>query len=251
MSTAGNDSPATGAGTAPRGADGRPLRLLVATTNAGKLRELAPILAEAGIEPVGLAAFPEVPVAPEDEDSFAANARAKARHYATATGWPVLADDSGLRVAALGGAPGVHSARFAGPGASDADNRSRLLSALDGSTDRRGEFVCALCLLDPSGRLPTLEVEGTCRGTLLLQERGAEGFGYDPLFVPDDPRAAGRSFGQMTRDEKRPLSHRGRALALLALRLSGAAPAAVAASGASAVPLPARDGPAAAPRPSP
>ena len=251
MSDSGHDGRTAGTGEPSRATGGGPWRLLVATTNAGKLRELAPILAESGIEAVGLPAFPGVPVAPEDEDTFAGNARAKARHYAAATGLAVLADDSGLRVAALGGAPGVHSARFAGPGASDADNRARLLAELAGATDRRGEFVCALCLLDPTGRLPTVEVEGTCRGTLLAEERGGEGFGYDPLFVPDDPRAAGRSFGQMTRDEKRPLSHRGRALALLALRLSGAAPAAVAATGASAVPLPARDGPAAAPRPSP
>jgi XTP/dITP diphosphohydrolase len=199
-------------------------RLLVATTNRGKLAELAPVLAGLGWEVVGLDAAPGVPVAAEDEDTLAGNARAKARHYLAATGLPSLADDSGLCVDALGGAPGVRSARFAGPAASDADNRRRLLEQMSGRADRRAHFACALCLAEPApaGGAPRLtEVEGRCDGRLLESERGTGGFGYDPLFVPDDPRAGGRTFAELSREAKQALSHRGRALAALAARLAG------------------------------
>ena len=204
-------------------------RLLVATTNAGKLAELQPALAGLGWELVGLAAYPGVPVAREDGTSFADNARAKALHYARATGAATLADDSGLCVPALSGAPGVHSARYAGPGAGDAENRARLLAALAGEQDRRAHFLCALCLAEPApGRDagPALtEVEGRCDGRLLQAERGTGGFGYDPLFVPDDPVARGRTFAELPRAEKQRLSHRGAAVARLLERLAGRAPA--------------------------
>jgi len=193
-------------------------RLLVATTNRGKLAELAPMLAAHGVEVIGLEAFPGVTVAPEDEPDFAGNARAKALHYAKATGLDTLADDSGLEVHALGGAPGVRSARYAGPAADDAANRARLLTELAGITERSARFVCALCLVRDG--VPALEVAGECRGSIALAPAGHGGFGYDPLFLSDDPSAAGRSFAQLTRDEKARISHRGAALAALAAGLA-------------------------------
>ncbi len=206
-------------------------RLLVATTNPGKLAELSSPLERLGWRTIGLRELPAVPVAPEDGPTCADNARAKAVHYARAAGLAALADDSGLFVAALGGAPGVHSARYAGPGAADAGNRRRPLGEMAGRTDRRARFVCALCLAEPSpggpGRLLLTEVEGACEGSLLAAERGAGGFGYDALFVPDDPSAGGRSFAELPPPEKQRLSHRGAALARLVARLaarSGVAP---------------------------
>ncbi len=202
-------------------------RLLLATTNRGKLTELAPVLARCGWETVGLAELSGVPVAAEDGATLAENARSKALHYARATGLAALADDSGLCVEALGGAPGVRSARFAGPAASDADNRRRLLAELAGRAGRRAHFACALCLAEPvhggDGRLRLTEVEGRCDGRLLEAERGTGGFGYDPLFVADDPRAGGRTFAELSREQKEQLSHRGRALEALAQRLAGRA----------------------------
>lgn len=188
-------------------------RLLVATTNRGKLSELLPMLEPLDLEVVGLEAVPAVPVAPEESDSFAGNARDKALYYARHTGMDVLADDSGLEVTALDGAPGIHSARYAGPDANDAANRTRLLSELDGTTDRSARFVCALCLVQDG--IPVVEVTGVVRGSIGTTERGQEGFGYDPLFLPDEAAAAGRSFAEMKREEKAAISHRGRALAAL------------------------------------
>jgi len=202
-------------------------RLLVATTNQGKLAELQPALGALGWELCGLQEFPAVPVAREDGASFAENARAKALHYARATGCAALADDSGLCVDALGGAPGVYSARYAGPGANDAQNRSRLLAELRGQSSRRASFTCALCLAEPvasgDGRMSLTEVEGRCTGSVLEAERGTGGFGYDPLFVPDDPSAAGRSFAELPRADKQRLSHRGVAVARLLERLAARA----------------------------
>jgi XTP/dITP diphosphohydrolase len=195
-------------------------RLLVATTNRGKLAELSSLLAAHGLQVVGLDAFPGVPVAPEDEPDFAGNARAKALHYARATGLDTLADDSGLEVDALGGAPGVRSARYAGPGAGDAANRARLLEQLAGVADRRARFTCALCLV--RGGVPVLEVSGHCAGRIAQAPRGSGGFGYDALFLSDDPAAAGRTFAELSRDEKSRLSHRGAALAALLARLGPA-----------------------------
>jgi XTP/dITP diphosphohydrolase len=188
-------------------------RLLVATTNRGKLAELMPMLAPLGIDAFGLDAVPGVPVAPEERDSFAGNARDKALHYARLTGLDVRADDSGLEVAALDGAPGVHSARFAGPDADDATNRARLLTQLDGIDDRSARFVCALCLVEDGA--PVVEVEGVCPGSIGTAERGQQGFGYDPLFLPDATAAEGRTFAEMPREDKARISHRGRALTAL------------------------------------
>jgi XTP/dITP diphosphohydrolase len=188
-------------------------RLLVATTNAGKLAELTPLLAELGYEVCGLDAFPDLPAPDEVGETFAANAELKALAYSAATGLPSLADDSGLAVAALGGQPGVHSARFAGPTASDEENNALVLQRLTGLPDRRARFVCALCLAH--GEQVLLSVEGRCEGVLLEAPRGDGGFGYDPLFVPDAAAAQGLSFAEMTSTQKSAISHRGIALALL------------------------------------
>jgi XTP/dITP diphosphohydrolase len=202
-------------------------RLLVATTNRGKLAELSAPLAALGWETVGLADFPDVAVAREDADSFAGNARDKALHYARATGLAALADDSGLCVDALRGAPGVHSARFAGPAATDAQNRALLREKLAGVADRRARFECALCLAEPvpggDGRFKLTETSGSCSGRLLEAERGAGGFGYDPLFVPDDASATGRTFAELPAADKQRLSHRGAALHALARKLAARA----------------------------
>jgi XTP/dITP diphosphohydrolase len=195
--------------------------VLVATTNRGKQAELRPVLARLGWELVDLGAFPGVPVAREDADDLVANARRKALHYATATGLPALADDSGLEVAALGGAPGVRSARYAGPDADDASNRARLLEALAGVLDRRARFACALCLVEDGA--PVAEVLGTCAGRIVETPRGHGGFGYDPLFVPDDARAAGRTFAELDPDDKRAISHRAHALQALERALAARA----------------------------
>ncbi|MCB9898973.1 MAG: RdgB/HAM1 family non-canonical purine NTP pyrophosphatase [Planctomycetes bacterium] len=186
-------------------------RLLVATTNAGKVAELTEMLGPLGVELCGLDAFPDVVAAEEAGATFAENAEQKARHYARATGLPTLADDSGLEVDALDGAPGVRSARFAGDEAGDAANNALLLERLAGVTDRRARFRCVVSLVEGDG--PALSAGGTCEGRILEEPRGDGGFGYDPLFVPD--AGDGRTFAELSRADKRGLSHRGRALAAL------------------------------------
>jgi len=188
-------------------------RLLVATTNAGKLAELRELLAPLGYELVGLADLPAIPEAVEDGATFAENARAKALHYARAAELDTLADDSGLEVHALDGAPGVRSARFAGEHATDVDNNALLLERLAGRDDRRARFVCALCLVERGD--VSLETQGVCAGRILEAPRGNGGFGYDPLFVPEDAPSPERSFAELTRAEKQGFSHRGRALTVL------------------------------------
>jgi len=187
-----------------------PAVLVIASGNAGKVREFGALLADLGLhtqpQPEGL----EVD---ETGTSFAANARLKARAVALATGQWALADDSGLSVDALGGAPGVHSARYAN---SDAARIARLLQELTAAgalspTSRGARFSAALALANPSGEL-MLEVEGHCPGQILEAPRGEGGFGYDPVFyVPE----AGLSFAEMPRELKAELGHRGRAFALL------------------------------------
>ena len=203
--------------------------LLVATTNRGKVAELAPLLADLGIRPVGLDEYPGVSEAVEDGETFEANAEKKARHYAAATGMATLADDSGLEVDALDGAPGVHSARFAGEQADSAANNTLLLERLEGVDARGARFVCALCLVEPSTGGDAVVrhlLRGTCEGEILTTARGSGGFGYDPLFVPTDQTAGGSTFAELSREAKAALSHRGRAFADLAARLDqqGAAP---------------------------
>ena len=198
------------------------MKVLLATSNAEKRAELAPLLAPFGVEvllPAEVGGLPEVA---EDGRTFAENAAKKARSAALARAAWALADDSGLEVDALGGAPGVRSARFAGPGAGDAENNRLLLERLAGLPDERrtARFVCALALARPDGTL-AVEVEGSARGRILGAPRGASGFGYDPLFLLDEPESPlrGRTFAELSRAEKATVSHRGRALRLLAQRL--------------------------------
>ncbi len=198
-------------------------RLLVASTNAGKVAELATMLRQHGFDVHGLADHDDLPEAEEVQDTFAGNARDKARHYAALTGCTTLADDSGLVVDALDGSPGVRSARFAGTHGDDAANNARVLELLQGRDDRGARFVCAVCVVEADGRL-VAETEGRVEGVLLTAPRGHGGFGYDPLFVPDEQpddahgagvTVGGRTFGEMRAEEKSRLSHRGRALRAL------------------------------------
>jgi XTP/dITP diphosphohydrolase len=185
------------------------MRLVLASRNAHKARELARLLAPHAIEPV-----PDgVALPPETGGSFAANALPKARAAAAGTGRAAIADDSGIEAEALGGAPGVRSARFAGEHATDADNLAKLLRTAPAGS--RLAYLCALAYVDPATNRERV-FEGRCTGTLSAEPRGERGFGYDPAFRPDDdPR--GRTMAELTDAEKDAISHRGRAArALLA-----------------------------------
>ena len=183
--------------------------LVLASGNAGKLREFSQLLAALNLE---IRPQPEGLEVAETGDTFAANARLKATAVALATGCWALADDSGLSVSALGGAPGVHSARYAD---SDSARILRLLKELDGADDRSARFTAALAVADPNGSI-RLEVEGNCPGVILRQARGQGGFGYDPVFfVPD----TGLTYAEMDKTLKGQVGHRGQAFALLAPQL--------------------------------
>ena len=182
-------------------------RLVLATRNPGKVAELADRLAGLGYTLVSAADVAGAPDVEETENTLAGNAALKARALHAHTGLDALADDTGLLVAALGGAPGVHSARYAGPQADDAANRARLLDALRGVADRSARFETVLALATTAG---VRFFSGVCTGRILDAPRGAGGFGYDALFVPDD--GDGRTFAEMTTAEKGRLSHRARAL---------------------------------------
>ena len=184
------------------------LKVVLATRNAGKIKELNALLAGLGVTVVGLGEFPEIGEIPETGTTFLENARLKAWAVAKATGLVSLADDSGLCVDALSGAPGVYSARYAGPGATDWDNCEKLLGEMAGKTDRAAHFVCVLSLATPAG--PALTWEGRCDGEITTERRGESGFGYDPVFF--FPEFA-RTFAEVTMAEKSVVSHRGRALA--------------------------------------
>jgi XTP/dITP diphosphohydrolase len=182
---------------------------VIASGNAGKVREFAHLLAELQLE---IRPQPEGLEVEETGDTFAANARLKARAVARATGCWALADDSGLSVHALGGAPGVHSARYAN---SDEARIARLLRELGNAGDRAAQFTAALALADPSGTI-RLEVEGICPGVILKETRGAGGFGYDPVFfVPE----ADLTYAEMDKGLKGRIGHRGLAFARLAPQL--------------------------------
>lgn len=185
-------------------------RLVVASHNAGKVKEIGELLAPYDVEIASAAALglaePE-----ETGTSFRANAVLKADAAARASGLPALADDSGLAVAALDGAPGIHSARWAGPGRDFAAAMARIEDALPEGADRAAAFVCALALAWPDGHCET--VEGRIQGALVWPPRGANGFGYDPVFVAGGHRL---SFGEMAPAEKHAISHRAAAFAALA-----------------------------------
>lgn len=184
------------------------MRLILASRNPHKVRELGPLLAPHELEP--LPADVELP--PEDGQTFAANALGKAWAAAVATGRPAIADDSGIAAQALGGAPGVRSARFAGEDATDEENLARLLREAPAGSELA--YVCALAFVDAGGEVEHL-VEGRCTGTLAAEPRGAGGFGYDPAFVPDDD-PTGRTMAELDPGEKAAISHRGRAARALA-----------------------------------
>lgn len=183
--------------------------IVVATRNPGKLREIVAILGDLPARLVGLDAMPAMPEVREDGASFLDNAVKKARHYAACSGLWVLADDSGLEVDALGGAPGVRSARYAGPGSDDAANNAKLLAELAGvpEHERTARFRCVVVLAD--GEAVLARAEGTVEGVILDEPRGGEGFGYDPLFfVP----SLGCTTAELSLEQKNRISHRGRAL---------------------------------------
>lgn len=190
-------------------------RIVIASNNAGKLREIAAILAPHGLELVPQSEL-GVGEAEEPHATFIENALAKARHAARLTGLPALADDSGICVDALGGAPGVHSARFAGEPKSDARNNARLLELLDGEADRRAHYYAVIVLLRHAEDPQPLVAEGAWHGEVLRQPRGDGGFGYDPLFLDV---ARGMTGAQLPLVEKNRISHRGQALAALMARL--------------------------------
>ncbi len=190
------------------------MRIVVASNNPKKRAEIEAILEPLGVSLVPAADTRMVEVE-EDAPDFAGNARKKAQAFAAANRLPALADDSGLCVDALGGAPGVRSARFAGERATDAENNALLLQRLQGVADRRARFVCALHLAFPDTR-PPLTAEGWVEGEILRQPQGAGGFGYDPLFFCPE---LGKSFAEAGPEEKARVSHRGRALRMLAERL--------------------------------
>jgi XTP/dITP diphosphohydrolase len=187
-------------------------KLLIATTNPGKLAEFAEALASERIEVVGLDAIANAPKVDEDGVTFEANARLKAEAYSKLTDLPVVADDSGLEVDALDGRPGVYSARFGSPDLSDTARCKALLKGLvDVPDDRRtARFRCVLALAKAGHTLTTFE--GTSEGAILRELRGKEGFGYDPVFFHP---GAGKTFAELPREEKRRFSHRGQAIARL------------------------------------
>jgi len=186
------------------------MRLLLGTRNPGKVIEITSILVDSGWSFSSLQEFPDVGEAEENFVTFAENAIAKAQFYSSATGLRALADDSGLEVEALGGAPGVFSARYAGAHASDADRRALLLSELTrvGDPNRRARFAAVVAISKPNGEILNLS-EGTCEGTITFAPRGTGGFGYDPLFIPDD---FNETFAELSDSIKNQISHRARAL---------------------------------------
>jgi XTP/dITP diphosphohydrolase len=193
------------------------VRLVLASRNPHKLRELGALLRPHDLEPL-----PDgVELPPETGTTFAANALIKGRAAAAATGSAAVADDSGIQAAALGGAPGVWSARYAGEGATDEENLAKLLREVPDDGDRRVAYVCVLVYVEPGGAEEV--VEGRCSGVLAAEPRGSGGFGYDPAFVPDD-YPGGRTMAELSPAEKDAISHRGRAARELLRRLEGLGP---------------------------
>jgi XTP/dITP diphosphohydrolase len=188
--------------------------LLIATTNRGKVREIEKLLATLPVRLRLLLEFPHVAEPREDGRTFADNALLKAHYYAQATGRLTLSDDSGLEVDALGGAPGVHSARFGGSEATYPERMALLLEQLSATGDqaRTARFVCVIALCDPDTS-ETYTFAGTCEGQIAAAPRGTSGFGYDPLFIPE---GYDRTFGELPEAVKQEISHRARALRLAA-----------------------------------
>ena len=186
-------------------------KLVLASNNPGKLREFAQMLAQLDFEVLPQAQF-DVPDAEEPHFTFVENALAKARHAARLTGLPAMADDSGICLSALGGEPGVHSARYAGEPKSDQRNNERMLAELAGQADRRAHYVCVLVFVRHADDPQPVIAEGEWHGEIIDTPQGENGFGYDPYFwVPEK----GCTVAQMAAEDKNAMSHRGKALRLL------------------------------------
>ena len=183
------------------------MKLIIATRNANKLREIRSVLGLDESQVKSSFDFPQIPDVVEDKDTLEGNAIKKAMTIASATGRWALADDSGLEVDALGGAPGVYSARYAGEHCSYMDNCNKLLFELDGKTNRRARFRTVLALVNLVGEVRTLE--GAMDGVITTSMRGNDGFGYDPVFIPEGYEL---TYAELEPDEKNRISHRGRAL---------------------------------------
>ncbi len=192
------------------------MKIIAATKNPGKIREIQKILGQLGFEVMSQATAGIDVDIEETGDTFEKNALIKARAVAMMCDNPVLADDSGLCVEALGGKPGIYSARYAGEGASDADKVNKLLSELDGVKNRRAKFVTSAAFIFPDGR--EITVSGEVHGTILTEALGENGFGYDPVFYSDELK---KTFAEASDDEKNSVSHRSRALAALCEKLKG------------------------------
>jgi len=188
------------------------VRLVLATRNDHKLRELGPLLVPHELVPL----TPGLELPPEVGETFRENALGKARAAVALTGSVGLGEDSGIQAVALGGAPGVRSARYAGEHAGDAENLAKLLREVSPQSDTRAAYACALAAIWPDGT--EICVEGRCSGRLTHQPRGEGGFGYDPAFVPDD-LPGGRTMAEISGEEKSSISHRGRAARALLDRL--------------------------------
>jgi len=184
--------------------------LILATRNRGKVREIQEILKKCPITLRDLDAFPPLPEVEEDGKTFEENAYRKASFVAKALGIPAMADDSGIVVKALGGAPGVHSARYAGPNANAEQRYTKLLRELEGHDDRAAAFECVIAIAAPNGH--SLIYRGRCEGVITTRPIGSYGFGYDPVFYYPPLK---KTFGELTAKQKDGVSHRGRALAQL------------------------------------
>lgn len=191
--------------------------LVLATGNPGKVEELQSLLADLSVELIPASHLENAPEVEEDADTLDGNALKKARAFHVFTDLPALADDTGLEVEALDGGPGVHTARFAGPNATPADNKRRLLEVMEGVDDRRARFRTVSALVEADGTAHTFE--GTCAGTITTEPRGEGGFGYDPLFLPD---GHDQTFAEMPPEQKNEISHRRKALDAVRAFLIGA-----------------------------
>lgn len=182
--------------------------IVLATRNAGKVREFQQLLKDFPVEIKNLDDFGPIPEVEEDGKTFDDNAYKKAAFTAKVLGLPAIADDSGLVVEALDGAPGVMSARYAGNNATDRENIAKLLKEMQGQTNRKAAFECVISIAVPAG--PALTYEGRCEGEITLEPHGDSGFGYDPVFYYP---AYGKTFAEISSEEKNRVSHRGKALA--------------------------------------
>ncbi len=193
------------------------MKAVIATRNRGKIKELKELLVDFGLDILPLDHFPQVGEIVEDGDTFFENAMKKAKTVSEKTGLMAIADDSGLEVDALKGAPGVYSARYAGEDATDNQNYLKLLDKMkDIPTEKRGaQFRCVMVAYRPDGKW--VSAEGVCRGRISPSPKGEQGFGYDPVFVPEGDT---RTMAELTREEKNKISHRGKALEILKEKIS-------------------------------